>query len=69
MKRSWSDECAARDAITRLAARHPMFGLDVRWTGVRESDRFEVERIYPNAYLVGIGYPDRFWISPGGNPA
>lgn len=68
MKRSWSDEVAASNAISRLAARKPMIGLGLRWTGERTSEAFAVERQEPNAYLVGQGYPDRFWIYTDGTP-
>ena len=67
-RRAWADECEARDAITRLAARSPLYGLDVEWTGERTSEAFAVERKYPNGYLVGQGYPDRFWIYTDGRP-
>jgi len=68
MKRSWSDQVAAYSAIADLAARRPLLGLGVRWTGVRTSEAFEIERIEPNAYLVATGCPDRFWVYTDGTP-
>ena len=52
-------ELAAYDAVSRLGERFPLFGLDVRWTGKRTSEAFEVERKVPNAYLAERGYPER----------
>lgn len=68
MKRSWTNQVEASEAIARLAARYPTFGLDVRWTGVRTATSYEVERKVPNAYLVRLGYPDRFKILADGTP-